>query len=71
MDLGKEKESIKGQEIEEKDKICPRETGKALTLQDSGRGSKNLLQVPISTCSLVQAQAQGYHVGKTYLRQEM
>lgn len=36
-----------------------------------GRGSKYLLQVPLSMSNLGQAQGQGYHVGKTHLHQDM
>lgn len=35
-----------------------------------GRGSKYLLQGPLSMCNLGQAQGQGYHAGKTHLHQD-
>ena len=35
------------------------------------RGSKYLLQIPLSMCNLGQAQGQEYHVGKTRLHQDM
>lgn len=51
---------------EEKDKMLQRDRQRA-----QSRGSKYLLQVPLSMCNLGQAQGQGYHVGKTHLHQDM